>query len=237
MQSQDLINIISVPINELVPYENNPRDNEDSVPFVMNSIQQFGFKVPMVVQKDNVLATGHTRLKACKRLVEKYGEEVPMLDGQGNPTGKYLNLTKLPCVLADDLDEDQIKAYRIADNKAGESSKWNGTMLDLEMLELGPKFDMSMFGFPMIEVETKEKKDKVCTVESMEIKAFEHWDYIVFVFDNQMDWLNVVNEFGIHKVNAGYGTMKKVGVGRVINGKRLLEALRHPSDNPEQGQE
>ena len=74
-------------------------------------------------------------------------------------------------------------------------------------------------------------------METMELRAFEHHDYLVFVFDNQMDWLNAVNAFGIHKVNAGYGTTKKVGIGRVVDGKRLLERIQYPVADPEQGPE
>lgn len=230
--------MIQLPIGEINPYENNPRNNADSVEAVANSIQQFGIKVPMVVDSKNVLVAGHTRLLACKKLIEKYGNTaIPMVDGHGEETGKTLDLSVLTCVLADDLTPEQVKAFRIADNKVGETSTWNTAMLDLEMLELGPMFDMSMFGFPTVEVEEKDKKKTVCNVESMEIKAFEHWDYVVFVFNNQMDWLNIVNEFGLHKVNAGYGATKKVGVGRVIDGKRLLEALRHQDTDTEQRQE
>ena len=104
----------------LIPYAGNPRDNDASVEYVANSIQQFGFKVPMVIDKDGVIAAGHTRLKAVRRLIEQYGYDVPLVDGKGQPTGKTINLSVLPCVLADDLTEDQIKAFRIADNKTGE---------------------------------------------------------------------------------------------------------------------
>ena len=127
----------------LIPYAGNPRDNDASVEYVANSIQQFGFKVPMVIDKDGVIAAGHTRLKAVRRLIEQYGYDVPLVDGKGQPTGKTINLSVLPCVLADDLTEDQIKAFRIADNKTGELSGWNLPKLDLEMMDL-PQFDMSL---------------------------------------------------------------------------------------------
>jgi hypothetical protein len=71
-------------------------------------------------------------------------------------------------------------------------------------------------------------------IAEMELKTFEHWDYIVFVFDNQHDWLNILDHFKIGKVNAGYGATKKIGIGRVIHGKRLLDALRHKDINTEQ---
>ena len=197
--------IIEKKVTELVPYGNNPRNNAESVQFVANSIREFGFKNPIIIDKNNVIVAGHTRLLAAKSL----------------------GMETVPCIMADDLTEEQVRAFSIADNKVAKFSTWEQAMLDLELIELGPAIDMSQFGFPTVEIEEPEKKSKTCTLESMEIKAFEHWDYLVFVFDNQMDWLNVVNQFGLKKVNAGYGTMKKTGVGRVINGKKLLEAIRH----------
>lgn len=204
------MDIIEMNVLDLKPYENNPRRNDDAVRFVANSIKEFGFKNPIIIDKNNVIVAGHTRLLAAKSL----------------------GLEKVPCIMADDLTDNQIRAFRIADNKVSEFSQWEGAMLDLELLELGPVIDMSQFGFPSIELEDEESKKKTqCAVESMEIKAFEHWDYVVFVFDNQMDWMNVVNRFGLHKVNAGYGTTKKVGIGRVLNGKRLLDAIQHQDSN------
>ena len=170
----------------LIPYAGNPRDNDASVEYVANSIQQFGFKVPMVIDKDGVIAAGHTRLKAVRRLIEQYGYDVPLVDGKGQPTRKTINLSVLPCVLADDLTEDQIKAFRIADNKTGELSGWNLPKLDLEMMDL-PQFDMSLFGFPTEELKKEAKKSGGTGMETMELRAFEHHDYLVFVFDNQMD--------------------------------------------------
>lgn len=206
--------IIEKKVAELVPYENNPRNNAEAVEYVANSIKEFGFKNPIIIDKKNVIVAGHTRLLAAKSL----------------------GMETVPCIMADDLTDEQVRAFRIADNKVSEFATWEKAMLDLELIELGPAIDMSQFGFPTVEIEEPEKKSKACTLESMEIKAFEHWDYIVFVFDNQMDWLNIVNQFGLKKVNAGYGTMKKTGVGRVINGKKLLEAIRHQTPDIEQGE-
>lgn len=198
-----------IEVGKIKPYENNPRKNEKSVDAVANSIKEFGFKVPIVIDKNNEIVAGHTRYKASLKL----------------------GLKEVPCIVADDLNEQQIKAFRLADNKVGENSEWDLPQLDLELLDL--EIDMKQFGFEFYEEQqAKEKKKKY--LETMEINAFEHHDYVVFVFENQMDWLNVVNEFGIKKVMAGYGEHKKVGVGRVINGKRLLEKLRHTDNNTEQ---
>ena len=194
--------IIYKNVNDLVPYKNNPRKNDESVDYVLNSIKEFGFKVPIVIDKNNVIVTGHTRLKAAQKLKMK----------------------EVPCIVADDLTEEQIKAFRLADNKVGEKSQWIDDLLNLEKFDIG--LDMSQFGFDdLLEEESTTKEKKPSNLDSMEIMAFEHHDYIVFVFDNQMDWLKVVNEFGIKKVDCGYGEIKKVGVGRVIDGKRLLEKL------------
>ena len=95
--------IIYKKIDELKPYLNNPRFNDDAVEYVANSIKEFGFKVPCVIDKDGVLITGHTRYKASK----------------------LLGLKEIPCLIADDLSEEQIKAFRLADNKVSDNSIWD----------------------------------------------------------------------------------------------------------------
>ena len=85
-----------------MPYEKNPRKNDDAVKYVAESIQQFGFKVPIVIDTNGVIIAGHTRYKASKKL----------------------GLKEVPCIIADDLTEEQIKAYRLADNKVSELSEW-----------------------------------------------------------------------------------------------------------------
>lgn len=110
-------------IDEIIPYENNPRNNEEAVEYVANSIKEFGFKVPIIVDKDNVIVTGHTRLKAAKSL----------------------GLEKVPVIYADDLTEEQIKAFRIADNKTGEKAGWDLDKLKIELEDID--FDMTDFGF------------------------------------------------------------------------------------------
>ena len=122
--------IIEKNINDVLPYENNPRINDNAVDAVAESIKQFGFKQPIVINKDGVIVAGHTRYKAAMRL----------------------GLMSVPCVVADDLTEEQIKAYRLVDNKTNELSGWDFTLLDkeLEELELN-NIDMTNFGFNNIE--------------------------------------------------------------------------------------
>lgn len=115
--------IIYKPVSDLIPYENNPRRNDDAVDYVANSIKEFGFKVPIIIGSDNVIVTGHTRLKAAIKL----------------------GLTEVPVIVADDLTEEQINAFRLADNKVAEMAGWDFGRLDLELEQLD--FDMSQFGF------------------------------------------------------------------------------------------
>lgn len=118
------MNIIDINIKDLKPYENNPRNNDEAVGPVMNSIKEFGFKVPIVVDKNNVIVAGHTRYKAAKKL----------------------KLKTVPCIIADDLTEEQIRAFRLADNKVSEIAEWDYNALNFE-LENVFEIDMSLFHF------------------------------------------------------------------------------------------
>jgi len=123
--------IINKKTMELVPYINNPRNNEEAVSGVAASIKEFGFKVPLVITKDNVIVTGHTRLKAAMRL----------------------GLEDVPCIMADDLTDSQIKAFRIADNKVGEKSTWDEDLLKVELEQLEDfDFDLELTGFDLDEI-------------------------------------------------------------------------------------
>ena len=113
-----------VSVEDIIPYENNPRKNADAVQYVKNSIEQFGFKIPMVLDAENVIVCGHTRFLAAQEL----------------------GMTEVPCTYADDLTEEQIKAFRLADNKTAEMSGWDFEKLELELSEL-PEIDMADFGF------------------------------------------------------------------------------------------
>lgn len=111
----------------LAPYDRNPRKNDKSVGKVAESIKEFGFKVPIVIDKDNVVVCGHTRLKAAQKL----------------------GLKTVPCIRADDLSNEQIKAYRLADNKVGEDSEWDFNRLGEELGEVF-NLDMGRFGFDLV---------------------------------------------------------------------------------------
>lgn len=114
-----------LPVAELNPYANNPRNNEAAVDAVAASIEQFGFKVPIIIDPDGVIIAGHTRLKAAKKL----------------------GIEKVPCVVADDLTPEQVQAFRLADNKVGELASWDDDKLAEEFAALAGIIDLEQFGF------------------------------------------------------------------------------------------
>lgn len=138
--NENLIDIKIKHISDLKPYANNPRINDDAVEFVANSIKEFGFKVPIIITKDDVIIAGHTRLKASRKL----------------------GLVEVPCIVADDLTEDQIKAFRLADNKVGELASWDFSKLEEELA--GIELDMSLFNFDLSEL-SLEFDDKIKEAE------------------------------------------------------------------------
>ena len=116
--------IINRKISELTPYARNPRKNDGAVEYVANSIREFGFKVPIVISSDGEIIAGHTRLKAAKKL----------------------GMKEVPCIVADDLTDEQVKAFRLADNKVGEAAEWDFDLLNEELDEI-VEIDMEQFAF------------------------------------------------------------------------------------------
>ena len=133
-----MMQVHEIGLSYLIEYKNNPRNNDSAVEAVAESIKQFGFKVPIIVDKYNVIVAGHTRLKAAR----------------------MLGLDKVPCIVADDLTPEQIKAFRLADNKVGELAGWDFAKLEEELSEISDKFDMSTFGFEMPDFEEGEESEQ-----------------------------------------------------------------------------
>lgn len=117
--------IVNKKLEELKPYEKNPRRNDEAVKYVANSIREFGFRIPIVIDQNNTIVAGHTRYKAAQEL----------------------GLKEIPTVVADGLTEEQIKAFRIADNKTAEKSEWDNDLLGQELNDILDRFDMTEFGF------------------------------------------------------------------------------------------
>lgn len=119
--------IVEKSLAEIIPYDNNPRRNEDAVDAVAKSISEFGFDQPLVLDKDNVIIVGHTRYKAAEKL----------------------GLKTVPCYVVD-LPPEKARAYRLADNKVAEKSGWDYEKLQAELGEI-ENIDMTDFGFEEIE--------------------------------------------------------------------------------------
>lgn len=166
--------IVYKKVNDLIPYENNPRINDEAIEYVKNSIKEFGFKVPVVIDKDNVIIAGHTRIKASKEL----------------------GIKDIPCIIADDLTEEQVKAFRLADNKVAEKSMWDYTKLDEELDNI-LDIDMSMFDFNISgidwesveelneEIYEEPKKDLLMCPKCHHIDSKEHFKKVNNYDDNK----------------------------------------------------
>lgn len=117
--------IHDISISLLREYDNNPRNNDGAVNAVAESIKEFGFKVPVIVDSNNVIVAGHTRVKAARKL----------------------GMSAVPCIIADDLTPEQIRAFRLADNKTAELAGWDFAKLEEELSGISKQFDMTSFGF------------------------------------------------------------------------------------------
>ena len=175
-------NIVYKETNDLIPYANNPRLNDNAVDAVAASIKEFGFKVPIVVDRENVIINGHTRLKAAHKL----------------------GLKQVPCIVADDLTPEQVKAFRLADNKTSELAEWDMDKLDIELGEI-PDIDISAFGFGIeiddIEEATEVKEDEAPEVKDKEPKAK----------------MGDIYQLGRHRLMCGDST-KQEDVDKLMNG-------------------
>lgn len=139
------MNIIELNLKDIKPYEKNPRKNDEAVEPVAESIKEFGFKVPIIIDKNNVIVAGHTRYKAAKKL----------------------KLKKVPCIKADDLNEEQVRAFRLADNKVSDIAEWDFDLLNIELDSIS-NIDMSLFMFEEDEEELEAIEDDYNIEEALE---------------------------------------------------------------------
>lgn len=192
------LKVQDISIDLLKEYENNPRHNEKAVEAVAESIKQFGFKVPIVIDKDTVIIAGHTRAKAAR----------------------LLGLEVVPCIIADDLTPEQVKAFRLADNKTGELAEWDFEKLAEELKGLHT-FDMDIFGFdtlPDIMDEMTETSDE---------------DIIDEILQSQAETKTKVGEvwqLGKHKLICGDCT-DKATIERLTDGVKVDCLLTDPPYN------
>ena len=200
------MNIKNIAVKDLIPYEKNTKKHDDvQINNVAESIKQYGFVQPIVIDKNNVVVIGHCRLLAAKKL----------------------KMSDVPCVCVDDLTEEQVKALRIVDNKSNESD-WLNDILELELTDV----DLSDFDFDFGLDKKKKKEEIEGEVEFSEILGEEN-NYLVLQFKTDIDWLNAQSIFGLETVKS-YSTrkdgkvtknMERKGVARVLDGAKVLNEL------------
>lgn len=155
------VKIKAVKVADLKAYENNPRKNKKAVAAVAESIKQFGFKNPIIIDKDGVIIAGHTRKAAAEQI----------------------GLDTVPCIIADDLTPEQAAAFRLADNKTAELAEWDFDKLNEEIKALADfPVNMADFGFDLSEFEERKEVEEVEAEEEKEaeeiaprMKAGEVW--------------------------------------------------------------
>lgn len=185
-------------IDEITPYENNPRVNEAAIQAVADSIKEFGFKVPIIIDEEQVIVTGHTRYEAAK----------------------LLEMDTVPCILADDLSDEQIKAFRLVDNKTAEYASWDLSKLNIELEELSEmEIDMSQFGFKF---EEKDIEDDGWTEETFEQAVSE--------INEPMTKLGDVYKLGNNVLMCGDGT-KETDVEKLMQGYKAVLCVTDPPYN------
>ena len=198
------MDIVNLKVEELIPYINNPRNNDDAIDKVAASIKEFGFKVPIVIDNNNVVVTGHTRLLASKKL----------------------GLQEVPCVVADDLSPAQIKAFRIADNKVSEYAQWKDDMLKVELEEL----EEMDFDLDSVNIDYSDF-DIALDLEDIQEDAYNEDDDIIeeapkIPYSKEQDiWL-----LGKHRVMCGSST-EKDDVDRLMEGEKAHLLVTDPPYN------
>lgn len=181
----------SMKISEVKPYPNNPRNNDDGVEAVANSIKEFGWQQPIVVDKDNVIIVGHTRYKAAKKL----------------------GMKEVPVVVANNLTPEQVKAYRLADNKTGELTDWDMSLLDDELGDIAD-INMSDFGF---DLDIPEDKEEV-----------QEDDFDEEVPEEPKSKLGQIYQLGRHRLMCGDST-KPEDVKKLVGGGAMWPAIDRPT--------
>ena len=188
-----MMNIVYKRVDEIIPYEKNPRINDAAVDAVAQSIKEFGFRVPIVLDKNNVIITGHTRLRSAKSI----------------------GLTEVPCIIAENLTPEQVQAYRIADNKTGEIAEWNYDLLPIELRDLQEKdFDLSLLGFDTDEL---DRLLNGSSEENLVAEGETDADAVPDVPEEPVSQPGVIYQLGKHRLMCGDSTRAE-DVARLMNG-------------------
>ena len=170
--------IVMKKLSEIKPYSKNPRHNDKAVDAVAESICEFGFKVPVLIDGNGTIVCGHTRYKAAEKL----------------------NLNAVPCIIADDLTDEQIRAFRLADNKTAEIAEWDFDLLSEELEDIND-INMNNFGF----------------TENEELKLFDFMENDRFIESSEKETFQVTFEFDIKYKPQFDLYMKKSGKSKLLH--------------------
>lgn len=191
--------IENIPIDKIKPYDKNPRRNDRGVDIVAKSIKEFGFLVPVVIDKNGEVIAGHTRIKAAEKL----------------------GLKEVPCIYATDLNQEQVKAFRIMDNKSAEYSRWDWGLLKEEFLELkNLDFNLELTGFSGPEI------DWLLGLDEEEIQARNP----KYNISEGEIW-----KLGNHKIICGDSRNKEVFEKLMGGGKKVKLCITSPPYNMGKG--
>ena len=202
--------------------------------------------------ESNVMIHSARNMEAIKNSLEKYGQRKPIVVNKktriimaGNGTwkaAKELNAKEIAAIF---IEEDNLnsKAYSIMDNKSAKLAEYDYNNLKNAVAEIdvGESMIDELIGFTDIELTEMFDYEKVFEDEKiipeMELQAYEHYDYIMLVFVNTMDWVNALDYFQLEKVNYSFvSTKKKIGLGRVVNGAKYMARTRNENSCPDKGQ-
>ena len=197
------LNIVYRQIKDLKPYKKNAKKhNKEQVEWIANSIKEFGFTQPVIVDKNNSVVAGHGRILGAKKA----------------------GLKSVPTVCLEDLTEEQIKAYRLVDNKLNES-EWDKKTLKQELDELYSIFDMGDFGFGVLieDIDLPQEGERAIAPEMGEAN-----NYVVLEFDTEQEWEDAQYYLELEEVETPDKNPKirRKGIGRVIKGKNVINKLK-----------
>lgn len=191
--------IKELPIESIIPYDKNAKMHpQDQIDHIANSLERFGWKQPVVVDKDNVVIAGHGRLLAAKQL----GWDL------------------VPVLYADDLTEEEVRAFRLADNKTNEST-WDDELLNFELGELADSIDMSDFGFDLSELED----------DYTEVTEDEYNEPLP---ENPKTKRGDIYQLGVHRLICGDST-DAADIGKLMGGEKADMVFTDPPWNVNYG--
>ncbi|QNL30296.1 ParB-like nuclease domain protein [Microbacterium phage ClearAsMud] len=200
-----------VKVADLRPDPDNPRVNSGAVAYVVESIRQFGFKVPIVVGTDNLIRAGHTRYRAAVQL----------------------GLTEVPCIDASDLTEDQQKAFAIAENRTSDFAFFDlpklGEVVQDIPLDLLAGFDIDALIIPQDEEDKADGKSGTPEKRpGLDLAPFERYQYVMILCRTEFDYTNLLTRLGLENTQKRYvdGALKQgASYGRVIEYADFLDKV------------